>query len=140
MIITGDDPQAIYDLQCYLSTHFEMKDLRALSNYFLGLRVTTYSSVCYLSQAKYAFDLLARSGITNSITFSTPLESNVCLTPSDGVLLEHPYHYRYLARNVIYLTVTRLDIYCLCSSCCQEIHVYSPHNSFHSSASYPALY
>ncbi|KAL0549434.1 hypothetical protein IC582_013916 [Cucumis melo] len=39
MIITGNDPQAISDLQHYLGQHFEMKDLGSL-NYFLGLEVS----------------------------------------------------------------------------------------------------
>ena len=30
MIITGNDPQAISDLQHYLGQHFEMKDLGSL--------------------------------------------------------------------------------------------------------------
>ncbi|KAA0045541.1 Retrovirus-related Pol polyprotein from transposon TNT 1-94 [Cucumis melo var. makuwa] len=38
-IITGNDPQAISDLQHYLGQHFEMKDLGSL-NYFLGLEVS----------------------------------------------------------------------------------------------------
>ena len=38
MIIIGNDPQAIADLQHYLGEHFEMKDLGSL-NYFLGLKV-----------------------------------------------------------------------------------------------------
>ncbi|TYK14661.1 Retrovirus-related Pol polyprotein from transposon TNT 1-94 [Cucumis melo var. makuwa] len=82
MIITGNDPQAISDLQHYLGQHFEMKDLGSL-NYFLGLEVFRRSDGYLLSQAKYASDLLARSGITDSNTASTPL---------------------------IYLTVTRPDI------------------------------
>ncbi|KAL4028792.1 hypothetical protein IC575_012003 [Cucumis melo] len=109
MIITGDDPQAISDLQCYLGKHFEMKDLGNL-NYFLGLEISSSSSGYYLSQAKYASDLLNRSGITDSATFSTPLDPNVRLTPFDGVPLEDPTLYRQLVGSLIYLTVTRLDI------------------------------
>ncbi|KAL0541828.1 hypothetical protein IC582_021892 [Cucumis melo] len=80
MIITGNDPQAISDLQHYLGQHFEMKDLGSL-NYFLGLEVFRRSDGYLLSQAKYASDLLARSGITDSNTASTPLDPNVHLTP-----------------------------------------------------------
>ncbi|KAL0544378.1 hypothetical protein IC582_019492 [Cucumis melo] len=109
MIITGDDPQAISDLQCYLGKHFEMKDLGNL-NYFLGLEISSSSSGYYLSQAKYASDLVNRSGITDSATFSTPLDPNVRLTPFDGVPLEDPTLYRQLVGSLIYLTVTRPDI------------------------------
>ncbi|XP_038896383.1 uncharacterized protein LOC120084645 [Benincasa hispida] len=69
MIITGDDPRGIFDLQVYLDEHFEMKDLGSLS-YFLGCEVSSRSNGYYLSQAKYAYDFLARSGITD-FTFNT---------------------------------------------------------------------
>ncbi|KAA0026173.1 Retrovirus-related Pol polyprotein from transposon TNT 1-94 [Cucumis melo var. makuwa] len=109
MIITSNDPQVISDLQHYLGQHFEMKDLGSL-NYFLGLEISRRSDGYLLSQAKYASDLLARSGITNSNTASTPLDPNVHLTPYDGVPLEDVSLYRQLVGSLIYLTVTRPDI------------------------------
>uniref|UniRef100_A0A2N9IB43 Reverse transcriptase Ty1/copia-type domain-containing protein n=1 Tax=Fagus sylvatica TaxID=28930 RepID=A0A2N9IB43_FAGSY len=72
MIITGDDTAGICDLQKFLSQHFEMKDLGTLS-YFLSLEVTSSSNGYYLSQAKYASDLLFKVGLTDSKTVSTPL-------------------------------------------------------------------
>uniref|UniRef100_A0A2N9IDW1 Reverse transcriptase Ty1/copia-type domain-containing protein n=1 Tax=Fagus sylvatica TaxID=28930 RepID=A0A2N9IDW1_FAGSY len=83
MIITGDDTTSIRDLQKFLSQHFEMKDLGTLS-YFLGLEVTSSSDGYYLSQAKYAFDLLSKADLTDSKTVSTPLELNVKLNTIDG--------------------------------------------------------
>ena len=71
MIITGNDPQTISDLQHYLGQHFEMKDLESL-NYFLGLEVSQRSDGYLLSQAKYVSDLLAHSDITDSNIVSTP--------------------------------------------------------------------
>ncbi|KAL4036095.1 hypothetical protein IC575_004819 [Cucumis melo] len=109
MIINSNDPQAISDLQHYLGQHFEMKDLGSL-NYFLGLVVFRRSDGYLLSQAKYASDLLARSGITDSNTASTPLDPNVHLTHYDGVPLEDVSLYRQLVGSLIYLTVTRPDI------------------------------
>ncbi|XP_031738814.1 uncharacterized protein LOC116402772 [Cucumis sativus] len=70
MIIVGDDPQAISDLQCYLGRHFEMKDLGTLS-YFLGLEISSLSDDYYLSQAKYATDLLSRSGDPTDRRYTT---------------------------------------------------------------------
>ena len=109
MIITGNDPQAISDLQHYLGQHFEMKDLGSL-NYFLGLEVSRHSVGYLLSQAKYASDLLACSGITDSNTTSTPLDPNIHLTPFDGVSLEDVSIYRQLVGSIIYLTETRPGI------------------------------
>ncbi|XP_020266030.1 uncharacterized protein LOC109841474 [Asparagus officinalis] len=109
MIITGDDSMAISDLQNYLSQQFEMKNLGPLS-YFLGLEVSSCSDGYYLSQAKYASDLLSKPGLTDSNTASTPLDTNVKLTPFDGTPLHDPTLYRQLVGSLVYLTVTRPDI------------------------------
>ncbi|KAL4013520.1 hypothetical protein IC575_025692 [Cucumis melo] len=95
MIITGDNPQAISDLQHYLGQHFEMKDFGSLK-YFLGLEVSRRLDGYLFSQAKYAYDLLVHSGITESNTTLTTLDSNVHLTPFAGVPLEDVSSYRQL--------------------------------------------
>jgi hypothetical protein len=109
MIITGDDTTSIRDLQKFLSQHFEMKDLGTLS-YFLGLEVTSSSDGYYLSQAKYAFDLLSKADLTDSKTVSTPLELNVKLNTIDGEPLFDATLYQQLVGGLIYLTVTRPDL------------------------------
>uniref|UniRef100_A0A2N9IUD6 Reverse transcriptase Ty1/copia-type domain-containing protein n=1 Tax=Fagus sylvatica TaxID=28930 RepID=A0A2N9IUD6_FAGSY len=109
MIIIGDDTTGIRDLQKFLSQHFEMKDLGTLS-YFLGLEVTSSSDGYYLSQAKYASDLLSKAGLTDSKTVSTPLELNVKLNITDGEPLSDATLYRQLVGSLIYLTVTRPDL------------------------------
>ena len=109
MIITGDDSAGIRSLQHFLSQHFEMKDLGTLS-YFLGLEVTSSSDGYYLSQAKYASDLLSKAGITDNKTVSTPLEYNAKLTLLDGEPISDATRYRQLVGSLIYLTVTRSDI------------------------------
>ncbi|XP_015942659.1 uncharacterized mitochondrial protein AtMg00810-like [Arachis duranensis] len=109
MIINGDDVDSISDFKASLYRTFEMKDLGSLS-YFLGLEVISTDDGIYLSQAKYASDLLAGAGIIDSRTESTPLESNVQFTPMDGTVLDNPILYRQLVRGLIYLTITRPDI------------------------------
>ncbi|KAL0536469.1 hypothetical protein IC582_025418 [Cucumis melo] len=109
MIIIGDNPQAISDLQHYLGQHFEMKDFGSLK-YFLGLEVSRRLDGYLFSQAKYAYDLLVHSGIADSNTTLTTLDSNVHLTPFAGVPLEDVSSYRQLVGSLIYLRVTRLDI------------------------------
>jgi hypothetical protein len=109
MIITGDDISGIHALQSFLSQNFEMKDLGTLS-YFLSLEVTSSTDGYYLSQAKYAFDLLSRAGLTDSKTMSSLLETNVKLLATDGEPLSDATLYRQLVGSLIYLTITRPDI------------------------------
>ncbi|KAM7489808.1 hypothetical protein LguiB_027292 [Lonicera macranthoides] len=109
MIITGDDISGISDLKQSLSQFFEMKDLGRL-NYFLGLEVLSDSTGYYLSQVKYTSDVLARASLTDCKTASTPLDTNVRLTPFDGTPLSDGTLYRQLVGSLIYLTATRPDI------------------------------
>ncbi len=82
-----------------------MKDLGSLS-YFLDLEVSYDSDGYHLSQAKYAFDLLSRVGITDCKTVDSPLETNVKLRATDSELLPDATLYRQLVGSLIYLTVT----------------------------------
>jgi hypothetical protein len=93
MIITGDDTVGICNLQNFLCQQFEMKDLGSL-NYFLSLEVSFDSTGYYLSQAKYASDLLSRVGITDCKTVDSPLEMNVKLRATNGELLPDATLYR----------------------------------------------
>ena len=109
MIITRDNSAGIRFLQHFFSQHFEMKNLGTFS-YFLRLKVTSSSDGHYLSQAKYAYDLLSKAGITDNKTVSTLLEYNAELTPLDGEPISDATRYHQLVGSLIYLTVTHLDI------------------------------
>ncbi|XP_026443007.1 uncharacterized protein LOC113342801, partial [Papaver somniferum] len=109
MVIIGDDMKGIDALKTHLSSCFEMKDLGSL-RYFLGLEVDHSSDDCFISQVKYASDILQRAGLTDNKTAATPLELNIKLSPSDGKLLSNPTLYRQLVGSLNYLTITRPDI------------------------------
>ena len=58
IIITGDDLNGIQELKDFLSQQFEMKYLGHLS-YFLSLETTHSTDGLYITQAKYASELLS---------------------------------------------------------------------------------
>ena len=109
MIITGDDLSGIQELKDFLSQQFEMKDLGHL-NYFLGLEITHSTDGFYITQTKYASELLSRVGLTDSKTVDTLVELNAHLTPTGGKPLSNPSLYRHLVGSLVYLTVTHPDI------------------------------
>jgi hypothetical protein len=109
MIITGDDHSGISDFKQFLHQNFEMKDLGHMS-YFLGLEVSFDSTGYYLSQAKYASDLLSRASLTDTKVVSIPHVMNAHLTPLDGTPFSDATLYRQLVGSLVYLTVTRPDI------------------------------
>ena len=110
MIITSDDFSDIQELKDFLSQQFEMKDLGHLS-YFLGLEITHSTDRLYITQVKYASEILSRAGLTDSKTIDTPVEFNAHLTLSGGKPLSNPSLYRRLVGSLVYLTVTRPDIF-----------------------------
>ncbi|XP_065615970.1 uncharacterized mitochondrial protein AtMg00810-like [Quercus suber] len=81
-----------------------MKDLGHLS-YFLGLEITHSIDGLYITQAKYAFELLSRARLTDSKTVDTLVELNVHLTPLRGKPLSNPSLYRYLVGSLSPLTL-----------------------------------
>ena len=109
MIITGNDLQGISDLKSFLKQQFDMKDLGLLS-FFIGLEISYNQSEYYLSQAKYASDLVPHASLKNSKTVHTPIDTNAHFSAIDGTLLSDGTLYRQLVGSLIYLTVTRPDI------------------------------
>ncbi|XP_019052161.1 PREDICTED: uncharacterized protein LOC104591226 isoform X1 [Nelumbo nucifera] len=109
MLLTGDDYDDICELKPLLHNSFHMKDLGPLT-YFLGLEVHRSSRGYFICQQKYASDLVKLDGITNEKHVDTPLELNVKLSKSEGLILLDATLYRQLVGSLIYLTMTRLDI------------------------------
>ena len=78
-----------------------MQDLGQLS-FLLGLEVLSDLSGYYLSQAKYASDLLARAGSIDSQIASTPLDPNIKFMSSDGTPLSDATLYQQLVGSLVY--------------------------------------
>ena len=70
----------------------------------------------FLSQAKYASDLLSGVRLTDNKVASTSLEVNVKFSPTDGTPLTDATLYHQLVGSLVYLTVTRPDLrmQCIC--------------------------
>ncbi|CAL2235458.1 unnamed protein product [Prunus armeniaca] len=65
----------ISQLQDYLATEFEMKDLGGLK-YFLGIEVARSQQGIFLSQRKYVLDLLTDTGMLDCKPADTPIVQN----------------------------------------------------------------
>ena len=78
MVVTGNDPDERKALQSYLSSEFEMKDLGHLK-YFLGIEVSRSNKGIFLSQRKYALDLLQETGMSACQPADTPVEEGLKL-------------------------------------------------------------
>ena len=78
MVVTGKDPDERKALQSYLSSEFEMKDLGHLKH-FLGIEVSRSDKGIFLSQRKYALDLLQEIGMSACQPVDTPVEEGLKL-------------------------------------------------------------
>lgn len=83
MIITGNANSLIKEIKQQMSQDFEMKDLGDL-HYCLGLEVWKYSGQNFLTQGKYARNLLERLIMEQCKTEATPLQQNLKLSSDDG--------------------------------------------------------
>ncbi|KAL4038587.1 hypothetical protein IC575_002209 [Cucumis melo] len=88
---------------------FEIKDLGNLK-YFLGMKVARSKEGIFVSQRKYALDLLTETGILGCRPVDTPIELNCKLGNSDDQVPVDKEQYQRLVGKLIYLSHTRPNI------------------------------
>jgi hypothetical protein len=109
LILTGSDPKLLTHVKSNLKKKFEMTDLGYL-HYFLGLQVLQTKEGIFLSQSKYACDLLHHFHMDDSKPTPSPFQSGVklvatCTSPEVDATLYHQ-----LVGSLLYLTHTHPDI------------------------------
>jgi hypothetical protein len=113
LIISGNDHAVISTFKTYLHTCFHMKDLGTLK-YFLGVEVARSPTGIFLSQRKYALDIVSEAGLLGCKPVPTPIEQNHRLALANGRILDQPDKYRRLVGRLIYLCFTRPELsYCV---------------------------
>ncbi|KAL3513933.1 hypothetical protein ACH5RR_026650 [Cinchona calisaya] len=105
----GSSQSPIIEFKDCMMRRFEMTDMGLLC-YFLGLEVHQSGGGIFISQRKFAIDLLKRFGMTNCKVSATPMNMNEKLQVEDGTRKGNAIHYRSLMGGLIYLTHTRPDI------------------------------
>ncbi|GJT56319.1 ribonuclease H-like domain-containing protein [Tanacetum coccineum] len=108
IVLTTSSQALLQQIISSLHTKFAMTDLGSL-NYFLGISVTRDSSRMFLSQKKYAVDILERAGMVNCNPNRTPVDNESKLGVI-GDVVSDPTLYRSLAGSLQFLTFTRPDI------------------------------
>ena len=110
LFLTGEE-QLIAQCKRELTSEFEMKDL-GLMHYFLGLEVWQKPSEIFLTQGKYAVDILQRFGMQDCKSMSVPMTTNLTklrdsTTSSQSV---DSTLYRHLIGSLMYFVHRRPDI------------------------------
>jgi len=114
IILASNNAEACQALNCqafkvYLNGCFRIKDLGPLK-YFLGIEVATGPQGLFLSQRKYALEIIHECGLLATKPATFPMEQNHWLALTDSRTLRDPGPYRRLIERLIYLTITRPDL------------------------------
>ncbi|KAK6161335.1 hypothetical protein DH2020_004716 [Rehmannia glutinosa] len=111
-----------------MSSTFEMSLVGEL-NFFLGLQIKQMPDGIFITQNKYAKNLVKRFGLDNKKHMKTPMGTNEKLSKDESGTPIYPTLYRSMIGSLLYLTASRPDIsYSVCvfaryQSCPKESHL-----------------
>jgi hypothetical protein len=92
-----------------MKQEFEMSMIGEL-NYFLGLQVKQIAEGIFISQSKYAKDLVKRFGLDGKSRACTPMSTSVKISSDLAGKSVDPSLYRSMIGSLLYLTASRPDI------------------------------
>lgn len=109
LIFTGNNSKLITKFREALISKFEMTDM-GLMCYFLGLKVVQLDGGIFISQRKYASDILKKFRMENSKSVLTPIAEKMKMARHKVGKDVNVIGYKSLIGNLRYLVATRPDI------------------------------
>ncbi|XP_062100192.1 uncharacterized mitochondrial protein AtMg00810-like [Humulus lupulus] len=109
IILTASSDAHRKSIMTLLNSKFAMTDLEPLS-YFLGIAITRHAGGLFLSQKKYAQEIIERVGMSSCKPSPTPVDMKQKLSANTSTPYDVPSHYRSLVGALKYLTFMRPDI------------------------------
>ena len=109
LIFTGNDEKLIKEFKVSMKNEFDMTDLGKMK-FFLGVEVVQNSKGIYMSQRKYALEILQRFGMEHSNPTKSPIVPGCKLTKDEGGAKVDPTKYKQMIGCLMYLTVSRPDL------------------------------
>nr|XP_021861020.1 uncharacterized protein LOC110800042 [Spinacia oleracea] len=121
IILTASSDSLKQSIMSRLGAELAMKDLGPLS-YFLGIAVTRHKGGLFLSQRKYAEEIIERANMSSCRPSATPVDTKAKLAADSGPPVSDPSYFRSLAGALQYLTFTRPDICYVVQQICLHMH------------------
>ena len=127
LLVTDSNEKLVKEFKAKMLKVFEMTDL-GLMSYFLGMEVKQDHDGVFISQKKYAKEILNKFHMEDCKRTSTPMNQKEKFSKDDGAEKVDESQYRSLIGCLMYLTATRPDIMFSVSllsrfmQCASEVH------------------
>ncbi|XP_052479605.1 uncharacterized mitochondrial protein AtMg00810-like [Gossypium raimondii] len=128
LIFTGNDQIMFDKFKKSMMAEFDMLDLGRM-HYFLGIEVAQSDTDIFISQRKYAQEILKRFQMANCNPVGTPVKTSLKLVKDDTGRDVDNTLYKKIVGSLMYLTATRPDItyainlICRFMECPKEMHL-----------------
>ena len=109
IIFGSTNDELAHDFSKLMQSKFKMSMIGEL-NYFLGLQIHQQESVIFISQSKYAKNLVKKYGLDSASLVRTPVRPNVKLTVDLLGKSVNYFLYRSMIGSLLYLTGSRPNI------------------------------
>ncbi|PRQ33949.1 putative RNA-directed DNA polymerase [Rosa chinensis] len=109
LIYTGNDDAMMREFKDSMMKEFDMSDLGKM-RYFLGLEVQQLQDGIFISQKKYAMDVLRRFGMEKSNAVLNPIVPGFKISKDESGIEVDGTFYKQLVGSLMYLTSTRPDL------------------------------
>ncbi|RVX07779.1 Retrovirus-related Pol polyprotein from transposon RE1 [Vitis vinifera] len=109
IVFGSTSSECALDFAKEMKNEFEMSMVGELT-YFLGFQVKQLKDGIFLSQSKYARELVKKFGLELTKHFRTPLPTNLKLSKDESEKRVEETLYRSMIGSLLYLTTSRLDI------------------------------
>lgn len=112
LLVIENEYNSLGQFKQALKKEFEMTHLGEIK-YFLGMEIFQSSAEIFISQKKYAFEVLMKFHMDKCKSIFTPLVVNEKLSKEDGDNSANAYIYRSIIGSLLYLSATRPDMFFL---------------------------
>ncbi|KAM1556843.1 hypothetical protein PS2_040150 [Malus domestica] len=109
LIFTGNDKMMFEQFKKSMMVEFDMTDLGKM-RYFLGIEVIQGSEGIFISQRKYAQEILERFNMDQCNPVLNPIVPGLKLTKDEGGIEVDGTVYKQMVGSLMYLTATRPDL------------------------------
>lgn len=109
MLMKGNDPLMVHNFNVDMEKMFEITNLGHI-NYFLVMDVHQRENGIFLSQSKYAWNVLKKFKIDTKKSISTSFVVNFKISKDDGEKLSNSTTFRRLIGSLLSLTIIRSNL------------------------------